>query len=175
MRTEVFDWVATQAKELKPKGPVLEVGALNVNGGVRDLFPQKGYVGLDLVEGDGVDRVGNILDECSPELAGSFNTVVCCETLEHVTDPRLAIKRMNQYTQPGGLFIGTWVLHFPIHHEPDYWRATPEGFHLLLEAAGYRSIKVATQGKVVIEPKAAAEPWRAEGPIGIFATARRSR
>ena len=161
MRTEVSDWVAEQVKELKPKGPVLEVGALNVNGGVRDLFPQKGYLGLDLVKGKGVDRVGSILHDCSPELAGSFLTVVCCETLEHVEDPRLALKRMHDYTQPGGIFIGTWVFVFPIHHKPDYWRATPEGFELLLKAAGYRNIKVEPQGGDALNP------------VGVFATARR--
>jgi SAM-dependent methyltransferase len=158
MRPEVYKWVASTAKELKPKAPVLEVGARNVNGSVRDLFPED-YTGLDAADGDGVDLVGDILDEPRPELAGSFRTIVCCETLEHVTDPRVALQRMFQYLTPsGGLLIATWCFNFPIHSEPDYWRATPEGFRLLLEAAGFADIDVSTEG---------------EGPVGVFATARR--
>jgi hypothetical protein len=36
---------------------VLEVGSLNINGTVRDFFDAKEYVGVDLIEGPGVDRV----------------------------------------------------------------------------------------------------------------------
>jgi hypothetical protein len=38
---------------------VLEMGSYNVNGSVRDMFALAGrYVGVDLVEGPGVDLVG---------------------------------------------------------------------------------------------------------------------
>jgi hypothetical protein len=61
---------------------VLEVGSLNINGTVRDFFlhPRE-YVGVDLLEGPGVDRVcaGQDLDYAD----GSFDVVVSAECFEH--------------------------------------------------------------------------------------------
>ena len=61
---------------------VVELGARDLNGTVRDLFPSaRGYTGVDLVAGPGVDVVADAADwrprEPAPDL------VVCCEVLEH--------------------------------------------------------------------------------------------
>ena len=155
MREQVRAWVEGIVAEYKPQGPVLEVGSLNINGTVRDLFPQEGYVGLDKRVGAGVDFVADI---CDGDFSQQFNTVVCCETLEHVPRPWQAIAAMRRALKPGGLFIGTWCFVYAIHNEPeDYWRATPAGFRLLLEDAGFSDIKIETEG---------------EGPVGVFAVAR---
>jgi SAM-dependent methyltransferase len=162
MREQVRAWVEGIVAEYKPQGPVLEVGSLNINGTVRDLFPQEGYVGLDKRDGPGVDLVADV---CTLDTGGlslsfgrTFNTVVCCETLEHVPRPWQAIAAMRRALKPGGLFIGTWCFVYAIHNEPeDYWRATPAGFRLLLEDAGFSDIKIETEG---------------EGPVGVFAVAR---
>ncbi|MCJ7510773.1 MAG: class I SAM-dependent methyltransferase [Dehalococcoidia bacterium] len=123
MREQVRAWVERIVAEYKPKGPVLEVGALNINGTIRDLFPQEGYVGLDKRAGPGVDLVADI---CDGEFFQQFRTVVCCETLEHIARPWEAIEEMHSTLRPGGLFIGTWCFVYAIHNEPeDYWRATP--------------------------------------------------
>jgi len=60
---------------------VLEVGSLNINGTVRDFFDAKEYVGVDLLEGPGVDRVcaGQDLDYADD----SFDVVVSAECFEH--------------------------------------------------------------------------------------------
>ena len=58
---------------------VLEVGSLNINGTVRDLFKDCLYTGVDLAPGKGVDLVGPVhtleLDK--------FDTVISCECFEH--------------------------------------------------------------------------------------------
>jgi SAM-dependent methyltransferase len=155
MRTEVRNWVQAIVAEYRPQGPVLEVGGLNVNGTVRDLFPQEGYLSLDKRPGLGVDVVADI---CNADFDSTFNTVVCCETLEHIERPWEAFNAMRRVLADGGLFIGTAVFAFPIHNEPeDYWRVTPAAFRLLLEDAGFTDIRIDTEG---------------DGPIGVFAVAR---
>jgi len=157
MRREVRQWVERVVQEKAPQAPVLEVGALNINGTCRDLFPQESYIGLDTQEGKGVDMVGDIMEPLRILYYG-FNTVLCLETLEHIAQPFKALMRMHDCLIPGGLFIGSWVFKFAIHHAPDYWRVTPAGFRYALEQAGFEEINIETEG---------------EGPVGVFATARR--
>ena len=155
MRAEVRNWVEAIVAEYQPQAVVLEVGALNINGTVRDLFPQEGYLGLDKRPGAGVDVVGDI---CKAEIAFAFGTVVCCETLEHIARPWEALVTMHKALLPSGLFIGTWCFRYEMHNEPeDYWRVTPAAFRLLLEDAGFRDIRIDTEG---------------DGPRGVFAVAR---
>jgi SAM-dependent methyltransferase len=150
-----MSWVEGVVTREHPRAPVLEIGSLNINGTVRDLFPQEGYVGLDKRAGPGVDLVADI---CEGRFFREFRTVVCCETLEHITRPWEAIEEMHSALRPGGLFIGTWCFVYVIHNEPeDYWRVTPAGFRLLLEDAGFSDIKIETEG---------------EGPVGVFAVGR---
>lgn len=163
MRPEVREWVASVVQTAE--GPVLEVGSLDVNGTLRDLFPQEGYVGLDMREGPGVDLCADILtrlhDESDP-LWGRFNTAVIFETLEHATDPAEILVRMYRALRDGGLFIGSWCMAFPIHNCPiDYWRITPEGLRYVLAVAGFGDINVVTEGG---SPSL---------PVGVFATARK--
>jgi len=153
MRPEVMSWVAAIVAEYQPSAPVLEVGALDVNGSVRSLFPEP-YTGLDMRAGPGVDVQLNVLDL---KMTLGWNTIVCCETLEHVTRPQEAIERMYDALNRGGLFIGTTAFVFPVHDHPaDYWRFTPDGLRLLLERAGFANIRIETEG---------------EGPVGVFAVA----
>lgn len=60
---------------------VLEVGSLNINGTVRDFFTDCEYVGVDVVDGPGVDRVvaGQDLDYVD----NWFDVVVSAECFEH--------------------------------------------------------------------------------------------
>lgn len=137
MITEVHDWVARQVAHLQPEGPVLEVGSYDVNGSVRDLFPDP-YLGVDLRPGPGVDLVA---DAGMTELERKFNALVCVETLEHCRYPVDVLANMCRAALPGAVFIGTWPFLFPLHDYPsDYWRATPEGFKVALEEAGFTDI-----------------------------------
>jgi SAM-dependent methyltransferase len=85
---------------------VLEVGSYDVNGSMRDTFPTAGaYVGVDLTEGPGVDRVayGHEVDE--PD--GSYDATFSGECFEH--DPHYAdtLANMVRLTRPGGLVAFT--------------------------------------------------------------------
>ena len=159
MRGEVREWVGRVVAEYAPSAPVLDIGSLDVNGTCRDLLPSDGYIGMDMRLGTGVDLLADILNP-PKTLLERFNTVVCLETLEHVTEPWTAIDNIYRCLRHGGLFIGTWCFAYPIHGEPgDYWRCTPDGFRYLLEQAGFYEIRIETEG---------------EGPRGVFAVARKA-
>lgn len=60
---------------------VLEVGSLNINGTIRDLFADCHYVGIDLASGPNVDLV--ISGEEVGFADNFFDTVISCECFEH--------------------------------------------------------------------------------------------
>jgi hypothetical protein len=157
MRPEVQEWVKGIVTVYQPKAPVLEVGSYFVNGTIRDLFPEKGYIGIDLQRGPGVDVVTDI---CKSESHEEYATVVCCETLEHIIEPWTAIERMYTALKPGGVLILTTHFAFPIHDYPgDYFRFTPDGLRYLLERAGFTEIRIDIEGP---------------GPRGVFAVGTKS-
>ncbi len=116
-----MDWVRKQAPRLQ--GRVLEVGAYNVNGTVRDAIDID--VGVDMRDGPGVDMVLDASSELV-DVFGSewFDGVVCCETLEHVQDWRGCVRQMWDVLKPGGwLAISVPTVAKGRHGYPnDYWR-----------------------------------------------------
>lgn len=107
---------------------VLEVGALNVNGSLRQYVESMGpesYTGVDFQGGSGVDVV---MDFCEPYWAARwvsyYDLVISTEMLEHAEDWRTAITNMKAVLKPGGwLLLTTRSEGFPRHGYPDdYWR-----------------------------------------------------
>lgn len=112
---------------------VLEVGARNVNGSLRDLVLALGpsrYTGLDMVPGPGVDRIGLVEDLEATFGRESADLVISTEMLEHVPDWRSAITNLKRVVRPGGsLLITTRSQGFPYHEYPgDFWRFEVEDF-----------------------------------------------
>lgn len=102
MHAEARSYIASHAPDCD--GPVLEIGSRNINGGVRDLFPEAGYHGIDLAEGKGVDEVVDVIDFTSRT---KFATVVCCEVLEHYEDPQALIDAAASHLKKGGTLLIT--------------------------------------------------------------------
>lgn len=113
-------------------GHVLEVGSYNVNGSIRTAFEPgaAGYVGIDISPGPGVDRVlwSHEIDRVWPPC--TFDTVLCCETLEHDPKPWVTVAQMHAVLKPGGtLFVSTPTFGFPLHRFPkDYYRFGEDAF-----------------------------------------------
>jgi SAM-dependent methyltransferase len=109
--------------------PFLEVGSYDVNGSVRELFPEyqdlSQYHGVDIYPGPGVNRV---IDPLKPLPYGdeSFATVISTEMLEHALDPVFCMREMARVMRKGGLLLVTARGNgFPHHNPPDRWRVMP--------------------------------------------------
>lgn len=99
-RNFVAEWAGTLAQ-----GSVLEIGSLDVNGSVRDLFPWADpYVGLDVTPGPGVDIVA---DATTWQPDREYDVVVCTEVLEHVEDWRGILQIIYKALRREGILILT--------------------------------------------------------------------
>ena len=137
MRKSIRELAKIVADTLHVGKPVYEFGSLQVIDSreftdLRPIFAGKEYVGCDMREGPGVDRVLDLHDIDLPdETAG---TVLAFDTLEHVEYVSTAMQEVHRIIQPGGMAVISSVMNFPIHDHPhDYWRFTPEAFRSLLK------------------------------------------
>ena len=123
--------VREYVKSLSLSGFAIEVGSLDVNGKVSDLFPE--YVGLDMRAGPNVTSVANAHD--IPYWSNVFDVVLCLEMLEHDTDPFQTIKELRRVLRKGGTLVLTACgISHPLHSYPsDYWRFTTDAFRLLFD------------------------------------------
>lgn len=137
MRRTIKELVSIVATTIPVDDPIYEFGSVQVPGqekfaDLRPLFPQKQYIGCDMREGPGVDKVLNLHDIDLP--SGCAGMVICLDTLEHVEYPYKAMEEIYRILKPNGMVIISSVMNFPIHDFPyDYWRFTPEAFKSLLK------------------------------------------
>lgn len=133
MRQSVRELIEILSRTLRLSEPIYEFGACQSQPGLSDMrqfFPGKEYIGCDIREGPGVDRLLNIHQTGLPsESAGS---VLILETLEHVQFPVDAMKEVYRILRPNGIVVISSVMNYPIHDTCDYWRFTPDGFRTLL-------------------------------------------
>ncbi len=136
MRQSIRQFVEICVETLSLREPVCELGSFQVPGqedtaNLRDLFPDREYLGADRRGGPGVDIVADLHQlGFADERAG---TVLILDTLEHVAFPQRALEEIHRVLHPQGTLILSSVLNFPIHNYPaDYWRFTPEALHILL-------------------------------------------
>jgi SAM-dependent methyltransferase len=106
---------------------VLEVGAYNVNGSLREyvsMLKPLSYTGVDMREGPGVDVVCDVNDIVEKFGVKSFDVVICTEMMEHVKNWRRAIYNMKDVLNVGGcILLTTRSKGFHRHDYPaDYWR-----------------------------------------------------
>jgi len=135
MTPAIQEWVRSKIEcGMIPKGgKILEIGSRDVNGSVRQFFDGQ-YIGIDAEAGPGVDMVSS-----AHELhiyAGTFDTVLCLEMLEHDPKPWLTRAEMYRVLKPGGtMVISVPTNGFPEHKYPlDCFRYLPDAFtHFFFE------------------------------------------
>lgn len=91
-------------RDRMPPGLIVEIGALNINGSIRELFANCEYVGVDVVPGPGVDVVADGAEYVPPVAPG---VVLCCEVLEHTPRAKDICANAYRMLQPGGIAIFT--------------------------------------------------------------------
>ena len=154
MRGNIREFVRAVAETLTIPQPVVEIGALLVDGqpydaDLRPLFAGADYTGCDIRSGPGVDRLEDV--HRLTFASDSLGTVLVLETLEHVKNPLRAMAEVRRVLRPGGLAVISSCMDFPVHEHPaDYWRFPPQGFDLLLEAFSPRRVYV--QGVTRVSP-----------------------
>lgn len=106
MHPEAEGWVTECVSRLTftPR-VVIELGARNVNGGVRHLFPTAStYIGVDIGDGPGVDVVADAAEYVAD---GWADVIVSTEMLEHTPAGAKIIERCAKNLRHGGVLIVT--------------------------------------------------------------------
>lgn len=121
-------------------GPVLEIGSRDYGNTeqLRPFFQGEDYLGVDMLEGKGVDKVVDFtrpFDEVDAAVGGQrFGTIICLSVLEHCDQPFLMAQNMARLLAPGGCVVVSVPFVFKFHGYPsDYWRFTPEGVKKLFQ------------------------------------------
>ena len=145
----------------KLDGPFLEVGSRDYGStqNLRPLFFGKGdYVGVDLIDGPGVDCVTDLTADFAlidEELEGErFGTIICLSVLEHCAQPFRMAENLTRLLKPGGTICLSAPFAWKFHGYPsDYWRFTHEGIKVLFP-------KIRFDGEVSCSSTSAAGEFR---------------
>ena len=116
-------------------GPVLELGSRAWQGEVGNARAEcvragLAWEGADIVAGEGVDFVLDILDTASVAAVGrQWPAVLIFNLLEHVYDPISALKNAMTLVAPGGSAVVIGPAIWQLHDYPkDFWRPMPDFF-----------------------------------------------
>ena len=85
-------------------------------------------LGVDMIEGDGVDLVANLEDRKIVHQIGPFNHIECISVLEHSRKPWIMAQNLKAMMLPGATILISVPFAWRRHAYPsDYWRFTIEG------------------------------------------------
>lgn len=105
------------------------------------------YIGCDIVQSS-----KNCVDILSPAnniplQNETFDTVISTQTIEHVEDHQGLVNEAYRLLVPGGAFILSGPMYWPLHEEPyDFFRFTKHGFVYILENAGFEIKSIESNG-----------------------------
>jgi len=151
MHPEAFAWVAAHATTDKVE--VLDIGGRNVNGSVKDLFPNATrYVAVDIREGDGVDVVA---DAATWVPDREYDVVVSTETFEHTPVwPEICVTAFKAMKAGGRLILTmagpgrgehSAIDGGPLQAGEYYGNVDGEKLRDHLEAVGFKDVVIDTR------------------------------
>lgn len=136
MTPQIQQWVKlTKEDFIKFPGKILEIGSLDINGGVREFFADaEEYIGIDTQKGKGVDKLMEAHDIIKVWPEETFDTVLCLEMLEHDNAFWKTIENIRQVLKRGGfLIVSTPTFGFPLHRFPkDYFRFGEDAYREII-------------------------------------------
>lgn len=103
MHNEAYDFIKSHCPA-DGVGTVVECGARDINGSVKDLFTCDTYTAVDILPGQGVDVVCDFADYTP---SGPVDVVVSTEVYEHAANWPQLIEQAAEILKPGGLFLAT--------------------------------------------------------------------
>lgn len=108
-----------------PAGHVLDVGGETANRIEYRLHGVRRYDALDVAGGPGVTVVGDAADP-GTVAAGSVDTVLLFNMLEHTPQPRVVVDNVHAWLRPGGTCLAMVPAAQRLHDFPrDYGRPSP--------------------------------------------------
>lgn len=150
-------FVAINLKRNEIEGKrVIEVGACDVNGSARPLIesynPQE-YIGVDIIQGPGVDIICSAENLVSEFGEQSFDIVISTELLEHVRDWRLVTHNIKSICKTNGIILLTTRSYgFGYHGYPyDFWRYEIEDMEYIFQDCDIKKIEKDPQKGVFIK------------------------
>jgi SAM-dependent methyltransferase len=88
-----------------------------------------------------IDVYGN--GERLPFEAGSFDTVLCTETIEHTPEPKVILRECFRVLKTGGYMLLSTPQTWGLHEAPyDYYRYTEYGLKYLAQTVGFEVVQV---------------------------------
>ena len=160
-----LDWLNQRrcVEQLVPhaRGVLLDVGTSERPYG--ELFDGRveRYIGLDYPPAllDKQPALWSILDRACrsvdvfgdgnrlPFAEASVDTVLSTEVLEHLPEPRVAVREMARVLRPGGRLLLTVPFLQPLHELPsDYYRYTPSALEDMVVEAGLQPESIVPRG-----------------------------
>lgn len=99
------------------------------------------YIGIDINRWSNVDII------CSGEALAfkdkMFDVILCVQTLEHLTEPKKALRECQRVLKSDGLLLLFVPSFWPLHHAPhDYYRWTRYGIEIELRCVGFNYIEI---------------------------------
>ena len=147
MRAPLAHWLREEAalaqqREQKPR--LLDVGC-----GIKPYEPFFAgaiaeYIGVD-VANPAAELEGTVEEIPVPD--GSFELVLCTQTLEHVEDPPRAVRELRRVVAPEGrVLVSTHGVQVYHPNPGDYWRWTHAGLERLFRENAFWSTVTVTPG-----------------------------
>lgn len=125
------------AEAFHPTGPVIELGSYYLPGwqylsDLRPYFSGLEYIGCDIRQGLGVDRIEDAESLTFPD--GHAGAVLMLDMLAHTPHPQRAVDEARRILAPDGLLAISVPFSYRISAFPDdYWRFTASGLQVLFE------------------------------------------
>lgn len=168
-----FETYVPQLPSAQPT--IVEIGAQNVNGTLRDVCPQGlEYIGLDFADGEGVDRIMHNPYHLPLEDA-SVDIVVSSSCFEHAEFFWLTVLDIMRVLKAGGLLYMNVPSNGHFHRWPvDCWRFYPEAGKALANWSVYNGYDVMLLESFIgdrLDPRQWLQPdldWGAHGAWNDF-------
>ena len=130
------------------KGIVLDAGC--GRGGWRDYIlknaARRESLDWKAREGESLDWEADLTH--MPEVPSErFDSIICHQVFEHISEPRKAFAELWRVLKPGGHFVIS-VPHLSRLHElpHDFYRYTPQGLSAMAEQSGFEVLEMQTYG-----------------------------